>query len=200
MIGTLIAFKHRFPGLWSLVEGMNGSLFRLRYRKMDVLAKAVLEKADAAGCRFSLLEEERLPELERFLTGQEEGNLTWFQPHGFDRTTLERLFRNPAFLMMQVTAPDGSMVGYFFLRGFFIGRAFAGLLVDKAWQNRGIGTAIWAACAEICQLSSLRMQATISTDNKPSMASCSKGTDFRQIQVLDNGYMAIECKQKRQDD
>ena len=196
MIGTLISFKRHFPGLWSLVEGVNGRLFRLRFRKMDSLAKAVLEKADVAGCRFSLLEEGRLPELERFLTGQEEGNLTWFQPHGFDLATLERLYRNPAFLMMQVTAPDGTMAGYFFLRCFFIGRAFAGLLVDKAWQNQGIGTAIWATCAEICQQAGLRMQATISTDNKPSMVSCRKGTDFRQIQTLDNGYLAVECKQK----
>ena len=197
MIGTLISFKRNCPQCWHRIEVINGFLFRLRYRKIAQVAETVLETAGAAGCRFSLLEEDALPELERFLSRQDKENLTWFQPHAFDLATLETLFRNPAFLMMTVTAPDGSMVGYFFLRGFFIGRAFAGLLVDKPWQNQGIGTAIWAACADICQYAHLRMQATISTENKPSMASCRKGTNIRGIQALDNHYLAVECRQKR---
>lgn len=197
MIRALVAFKRRFPWAWNQVECANGLLFRLRYRRMDSLATSVLEKVDVAGCRFSLLQKEDLPALETLLAGQSPENLTWFRPHAFDRKTLGRMFRNPSFLMMKVNAPDGPMVGYFFLRGFFIGRAFAGLLVDEPWQNQGIGTAIWAACAEICQYAHLRMQATISTDNKPSMASCRKGTDIQGMQALDNHYLAVECKQKK---
>ena len=196
MIRCLVAFKRRFPCAWNLVEGANGGLFRLRYRRMDTLAEEVLDKVDVAGCRFSLLQKEDLPTLETLLSNQTEENLTWFHPHAFDRNTLERLFRNPAFLMMKVNAPDGTMAGYFFLRCFFIGRAFAGLLVDPAWQNRGIGTAIWAACAEICTRAGLRMQATISKDNKPSMVSCRKGTDYRELQELEDHYLAVECKKK----
>ena len=197
MIGSLIRFKRNCPHCWHRIEMINGVLFRLRYRKKARIAETVLDATQAAGCRFSLLKKEDLPELEQFLSRQDEDNLTWFQPHAFDQETLEWLSRNPAFLMMKVTAPDGSMVGYFFLRGFFIGRAFAGLIVDKSWQNQGIGTAIWAACAEICQYARLRMQATISTDNKPSMASCRKGTDIWGMEALENHYLAVECKQKR---
>jgi len=196
MIRFLVAFKRKCPWAWNQVEGMNGLLFRLRYRNLGRTAESVLGKVDVASCRFSLLKREDLGALEALLAHQGEDNLTWFAPHAFDAKTLERLFRNPAFLMMQVTAPDGSMVGYFFLRCFFIGRAFAGLLVDKPWQNRGIGTAIWAACAKICSLAGLRMQATISTENKPSMASCRKGTECRELQALEDHYLAVECKQK----
>ena len=197
MIGSLIRFKRDYPHFWHLVEKINGALFRIRYRKIDRIAETVLDAAQAAGCRFSLLKKEDLPELEHFLSRQDEDNLKWFHPHMFDGETLKRLFRNPSFLMMQVTAPDGSMVGYFFLRGFFISRAFAGLIVDKPWQNQGIGTAIWAACAEICQYLGLRMQATISTENRPSMVSCRKGTDIQGMQALEDHYLAVECKQKR---
>ena len=196
MIRALVAFKRRFPWAWNRVEWANGRFFRLRYRRIEPLAADILSRVDVAGCRFSLLEENDLPALESFLAGQDAESLTWFRPHAFDRKTLDRLFRNPSFIMMKVTAPDGSMAGYFFLRGFFIGRAFAGLLVDEPWRNRGIGTAIWAVCADICAQTGLRMQATISTENKPSVVSCKKGTDCRELQALEDHYLAVECQRK----
>ena len=196
MIRFLVAFKRKFPWVWNRVEDLNGLLFRLRYRNVGRTAESVLGRVDVASCRFSLLEKAEIPALEALLAGQPEGYFAWFAPHRFDRDTLERLFRNPSFLMMKVTAPDGSMVGYFFLRCFFIGRAFAGLMVDRDWQNRGIGTAIWAASADICGKAGLRMQATMSSENIASIASCRKGTDYRTLQALEDHYFAVECKRK----
>lgn len=197
MIRFLISLKRRFPQLWNLVEDANGFLFRLRYKDIGTLAASILNNKDTAGCCFSLMDASRLPDLARLLERQDEQYLTWFHPHDFDLDTLNRLFLNPAFLMMAVYEKKGGrLVGYFFLRCFFIGRAFAGLLVDPEWQNRGIGTTIWASCAEICSQARIRMQATLSTENKPSMASCRKGTNFRQVQALEDHYLAIECQQK----
>lgn len=197
MIKTLISIKRRFPGLWRGVEGVNGLLFRLRYRRMLPVAEEVLRGKAAAGCSFAVVREEDLTTLESFIRRQPEESFTWFHPHSFDRATLERLFRNPSFLMMQVRTPEGETVGYFFLRGFFIGQAFAGLLVDKSWQNQGIGTAIWASCAEICSRTGLRMEATVSTDNKPSIASCRKGTEIDHVRPLENTYVTFECREKK---
>lgn len=196
MIRRLVNLKHRFPGAWELVEQMNGGLFWLRYRNLKAPARNVLEKIDVAACRFSLMEKNDLPELQDMLSRQHEDQLKWFHPHGFDLQTLERKFKNPAFLMMKVTDPDGAVIGYFFLRCFFIGRAFAGLIVDAPWQNKGIGTAIWAACADICQKEGIRMQATIAKDNLPSIASCRKGTEAQPVANLEDGYLAVECRKK----
>ena len=196
MIRFLVSFKRRFPWVWNRIEELNGVLFRLRYRNMDRIAGDVLGHVLVASCRFSLLKKEDLEVLKALLVRQGENNLKWFHPHAFDRKTLERLYRNPAFLMMTVTAPDGAMVGYFFLRSFFIGRAFAGLLVDQPWQNQGIGTAIWAACADICHQAGLKMQATISTENKPSMISCQKGTEVLGSRALEDDYIAVKCRQR----
>lgn len=197
MIRFLVSLKHRFPGFYRLVEWANGGLFSLRYRNMERIAADALDSVQTDGCRFSLMEKEDLPALQKLLEGQSKEYLRWFNPHSFDIKTLEKRFRNPAFLMMKVTAPEGNLIGYFFLRCFFIGRAFAGLAVDEAWQNRGIGTAIWAVCADICNRMGLRMQATISTDNKPSVASCKRGTDAQAVANLEDGYVAVECRQKR---
>ena len=196
MIRAFVGIKRRFPVLWNCVEWINGQLFKLRCRKLPQMATSILEDVSVAGCRFSLMEKNDMPALAELIGRQEPEYLVWFGPHPFDRKTLERLYRNPSFLMMKVTETEDRMIGYFFLRCFVIGRAFAGLLVDKTWQNQGIGSAIWAACAAICRSAGLRMQATISADNKASVASCRKGTDTQQIAMLKDNFMAVECRPK----
>ena len=194
MIGSLVSFKRRFPGIWRVVEKVNGVLFRCRYGRIDTLVQTQLDGVAALDYRFALLEEADVPELERFLCGQDPDYVTWFHPHSFDRATLETLWKNPSFVMMKVTDPSGGeLIGYFFLRCFFIGRAFAGLIVDKTWQGRGIGASIWNVCALICSKAGLKMQATISSENKASLASCRKGAGVKEVRDLGNDYVVVEC-------
>lgn len=196
MTGLLVSFKHRHPRLWAMVESVNGVLFRLRYDRVERVAGEVLKDYSVAGCSFSVVEEQDLPLLERFLAGFDEESLKWFHPHAFDGAALKRLFRNASFLMMKVKGPEGEIAGYFFLRCFFIGRAFTGLIVAPEWLGRDIGSNIWAAAADICERLRLRMLATISEENVASMASCRKGTSVTELERLGNGYILVECKAK----
>ena len=198
MIASLVSFKRRFPGLWHRVEDVNGILFRVLHGRLQEVADEVLARQAVEGFLFSRVETTDLPVLEQFLAAQPADNLRWFSPHAFDAKTLRRLYSNPSFLMMKVTSPEGTMAGYFFLRCFFIGRAFAGLIVDKRYQNRGIGSRIWACCAAICSKARLKMQATISPENLPSVHSCRNGTEITQVTDLDNGYQAVDCQPREQ--
>ena len=199
MIRVLVSFKHRCPGVWNLVEGVNGALFRLFFGDISAKAETVLQGNSVTGCNFSVVSKEDLPALEDFLQAQPAENLRWFNPHGFDLKTILKLYKNPAFLMMKVCREsDGAVVGYFFLRCFFIGRAFAGLIVSPECQNQGIGSRIWKLQSEICTRCRLKMRATISSDNKPSVASCHNGTAVTELQKMEDGYLAVECKSKNQ--
>ena len=195
MIGFLVSIKHNHPAIWEFVERINGMLFRLLYGNVSAKAETVLEGHSVTGCGFALVKEEDLSSLESFLQAQTPETLKWFNPHAFDAKTLRRLYNNPSFLMMKVYNEDnGCIAGYFFLRCFFIGQAFAGLIVDPQYQNRGIGSRIWQLQSEICAECRLRMRATISSENKPSIASCQNGTAAIKLHQLDGGYLAMECK------
>ena len=194
MIKFLVGFKHRCPGAWEVVEKVNGALFKVFFGNISKKADAILDGESVAGCSFATVKIDDLQSLGQFLESQPKEYLEWFNPHDFAPKTLERLFKNPAFLMMKVCSGTGEMVGYFFLRCFFVGRSFAGLLVDHDWQNKGIGSRIWHLQSLICKRCNLKMRATISTDNKPSIASCRKGTAMTELQKLENGYIAVECK------
>lgn len=195
MTGFLVSLKHNHPAIWTVVETINGILFRLFYGNISEKAESVLEGHSVAGCSFALVGEEDLVSLESFLHTQTLDTLKWFNPHAFDFKTLRRLYRNPSFLMMKVFEQEnGAIAGYFFLRCFFIGQAFTGILVDPRWQNLGIGSRIWKLQTEICASCRLRLRATISSENKSCIAACHKGTNVSDLQQIDGGYLAMECK------
>lgn len=198
MTSLLILIKHCFPQVWKAVEWVNGLLFGLLYRNMGQRASGVLHEYVVSGFEFSVVEESDLSGLSVFLLGQPREHLVYFNPHGFDLVTLKRLFANRAFLMMKVTrSSDRCIMGYFFLRCFFIGRAFHGLMVDRQAEGRNLGTSMWALSMQICSDMGLRMFATISSHNIASLASVRKATQVSVRKVLVDGYLLIECRKKQ---
>ena len=196
MIKLLLDIKHHCPWIWDAIESFNGWLFRLRCRKPEAVASALLDGAPE-GFRFLPVEAADIPELSRFLSSQPEERLQYFRPHNFDEKSLQKRFDNPSFLMMKVIEEsEEKLAGYFFLRFFFVGAAVAGLIVAEEYANQGLGRNIWARCMDICHQVRFRMFATISSRNVPSLKSCQYGTRMRIIKTMPDDYMLVECKTK----
>ena len=195
----LISFKRTFPWLWRIVESFNGSVFFLRHRDIIPLSEEILENSSPDGYVFSLATQDDVPSLVGFLSGQPEESFKYFRPHRFDEKTLRRIIKGYSFLVMKVTETVGDEIkGYFFLRCFCDNRAFADLLVDHQLQDKGLGTAIWRACSQICQRLGIRMFATIDEKNLPSLRSCDKGTEIISREKLHEDYLLVECRMKEQ--
>lgn len=195
MTGLLVKIKHRFPSLWRMVEALNGHLMRLRYPRLPEIAATLAASRTVDGLEWSIVTPDDADRLSRFLTSIPSERLQYFDPHPFDPSTLRTMASSRSFVMLKVT--DGNrIVGYHFLRCFFIGKTFHGLIVDAATTGRGIGTAMWSLGAEISHSAGLRMFATISEDNLPSLTSCHNGCATRIAERLDSGYLLISCSPK----
>lgn len=192
MTGILVRIKHRFPRLWSLVEQVNGSLMRLRYPELPSIAEKVASMG-TNDLTWKVVTSAYAPALSSFLNSIPPDRLRHFDPHPFDPQTIRCMASSGSFVMLKVL--DGErIVGYHFLRCFFIGKAFHGLIVDQEYAGKGIGTKMWALGAEICEAAGLKMFATISKENTPSLNSCRKGCRIRIVEHLSDGYMLLSCK------
>lgn len=198
MTSLYIYIKHRFNSVWRMVERLNGPLTAFRYPSIREKAKKVLEEVSFHDLDFSFIDEGDLESLQEFRMRQNEEYLIYFDPHSFDLNTLENLFKNKAYIMMKVTEKNNPdlIIGYFFLRCFFIGKVFHGLIVDENFTNRGIGTEMWRISNEICQSLGLRMYATVSMHNQASLTSARNATDITITENLANDFYLIECKPK----
>ncbi len=189
MLTYLINLKHSAPRLWAAGESINGLLFRLRMSHIHNHAASVLSNAHHLGYSFSLVTDGDITAISQMLNDAPLQYILNFAPHGFDEATLRRLLANPSFVLMKVTEDaTGLIVGYFFLRCFFIGRAFHGLFVKPGHNNQGIGTQMWRLSSLICERAHLSMHATIADSNLPSIKSLQHGCQISHIRPVSTEY------------
>ncbi len=192
IVRLLLLVKHRVPLLWCLVDWFNGRFFCLLHRRR--MASEVAQAFDGA-CfeefRFAPLAVEDLDALEALLQRQGEGRLRYFQPHGFDRSSLGRMFRNPAFLMFGAFR-DGELIGYFFLRCFWNRKCFVGRLIDEPHEGQGVGRVMNQIMYHIAWRSRFRCLTTISRSNAAIMRSHRNNPHARVVGDLANGFLLVE--------
>ncbi len=187
--------QNRVPFIWKAVEWLNTAIFQIRYGRKISEVKGIL----LLYYGFSEVDDVCIPELVQFFESQPEEAFRFFHPHSFDEKTLRKLQRRKSFLMYCVRDSENTIVGYFFLRCFFIGKAFLGKMVDANSQGKGIGTQMCLCAMDIAQALGLRMFETISKDNIASLRSTEKVLNIRIVEELENGYLYIEDLGKKSD-
>ncbi len=192
MTALLLFIKHHLQWVWNIIEALNGALFRWRYPLWKKKATATLAQVtnNVSSVHWSLVTEEDLPALSTWLLQQSTSAQQYFRPHGFQLQDLQRLWNNPAFLLIKVcsSAPDSRIIGYHFLRCFCIGRAFHGLIVDPQSSGKGIGAQMWKIAYQIAQQQGITLFATISDNNLPSLRSAHKSVVLEVKKQLPRHY------------
>lgn len=181
---------NKFPFAWSVVEWCNEKLFLLLYgRRLQHLYRCLNKYQTNYQVREATLDD--VQAMVNFFDNQPQESFTFFQPHGFDENSIIRLIKNKSHLAFMVFDEKG-IVGYFFLRCFFIGKCFLGKMVDYEHQGKGIGQMMCLKAMDIATLLKMRMFETISKDNLSSLYSTQKVLDTKIIKEMDNNYIYIE--------
>ena len=197
MISLLIYIKHSFPAIWFLAEKFNGLICRFRYPQLRDISEQVGNSYIHEGYSFSRMNCGDIDEILELINSQSDEYMSHFNPHNFDKKTFQSMINNGSYAVMKASDSDsGKIVGYFFLRLFFVGKAFHGLMTDEQFSNRGIGSSMWKISQEICRKLGIRMFATIHSGNKASLLSAKKACGLIKERELKNNYLLVEFCQE----
>ena len=195
----LIFIKHRLRFMWRIIEWGNGLLFSLLYKSRleKVLPNTFMEFAEPP-FSYRKLHVSDADNLYELIHSQEEADLEYFKPHGFDIETIRKQFENPAFLMMGVF--DGQkIVGYFFLRFFVNRKCFVGRLIDAQYRGRGIGLIMNKIMYKTTWRMGFRCLSTISRNNIAVMRAHAKNPTMVVLKELANDYLLVEFVKKKEE-
>jgi hypothetical protein len=192
LIRLLIYVKHHLQFLWLIIDNFNGLLFQMLFgKKIRTEIKNATQTVTLDTFNFKILVYNDLPALTSLIAKQKEGRLAYFKPHGYDLKTLQRVFKNPAFIMMG--AFEGQkLVGYFFLRCFCNKKCFVGRLIDEPYEGRGIGRVMNDIMYNAGWDAGFRVLSTISKDNKWVMRSHANNSTMKVLRELDNSFLLVE--------
>ena len=182
--------RDKCPWLWDVVERFNSFIFSIRYGRKLKLLPEILERYQDE-YRIELIERKHLDDLTKFFQEQPGEAFEYFRPHAFDWETLRKLQKNKAFLSFVVQKED-TVVGYFFLRCYFMGKCFRGYMVDYRWRNKGISKLTAKVMTDIATLLEIPSYGTIAPENMASMKSQGAVNDIKIIEQLANGDYYVE--------
>ena len=187
-----IFIKHHLKPLWRILEWGNGFIYSMLFRtKQKKVLKSIFDEQPAPPYEYrKLLRADAVP-LYDLINSQQEADLTYFQPHGFDRDSVEKQFSNRAFLMMGVFEKE-RILGYFFLRFFANRKCFVGRLIDKEYRGKGIGLVMNKIMYETAWRMGFRCLSTISNNNKAVIEAHAKNPSMVVLKELRNDYLLVE--------
>ena len=188
----LIFIKHRFGFLWKFIEWGNGLLFSVLYeRSMENVLPSVFSEGGVPGYTFRRLIPSDAEALHALITSQEDADLLYFSPHGFDLLSIKKQFKKRAFLMMGSFDRE-KITGYFFLRFFANKKCFVGRLIDREYRGKGIGNEMNRVMYGTAWRMGFRCLSTMSKNNKAVMHAHAKNASMVRLKELQNDYILVE--------
>jgi len=192
MEGILIFLKHHFKFLWKIIEKTNAFVFQLFYGgRLKRVLPVVFQQHPNPSYLYRRLVPQEEEALYGLIQNQDESDLKYFSPHGFDHKSLKQQFKNRSLLMMG--AYDGEkMIGYFFLRFFANKKCFVGRLIDKEYRGKGVGLTMNKIMYETAWGMKFRCYSTISNNNTAVIKAHSKNSSMKILKELANDYLLVE--------
>lgn len=191
--------RDKFPWLWDMMGLVLSWLFGMRYgRKLKQIPLLLEKYSNQNTFTIHVLHEKDVSALARMFSEQPEEAFEYFKPHEFTEEALTKLVRDKGFLAYIVKNGD-AVVGYFFQRSFFWGKAFRGYITDYRWRRQGINKLMNECATEISEFLELQVFGTIAPDNIASLKSAETANEVKIIKTLDNGdyfvqYSRRDCK------
>lgn len=185
--------RDRCPIVWTILNAINSLLFRFIYGgKLRKVESTLLEQyGEECGMKIVKMKKVAISELVEFFDRQPKESFTFFNPHGFDSMSLEKLQNNSSFLAY-VLMDDGKIAAYCFIRAFFHGKGFRGRMVGIDYRGRGLGTMMNRMMNDIGFGIGLRLFETVSAKNVASYRSTISSSDFKVLKKLNDHELYLE--------
>lgn len=182
--------KDKLSWLWNMIEGINATLFSIRYGKK---VKAFRFTTIPEGYSVDSIKDVPTEELVTFFEHQPEDAYKYFRPHGFDAKSMKKLQKNNSFLAYVLKdVKNGKIAGYCFNRSFFHGKGFRGRMVDIDYRGKGLGTAMNKMLNEVGFGIGLRLFESVSKDNVASYRSALSASNVKVVKELNHNELFLE--------
>lgn len=195
MEAVLVYIKHHIKWVWKVIEFVNAKLVILFYRKdLNEIDDKLKDRSGIEPYLYRRLLPSDVESLHSLINTQSKEDLKYFNPHGFDLTSLKKQFKNDSLIMMGVFDKE-HLVGYFFLRFFFTRKCFVGRIIDHSYRGKGIGRVMNQLMYKISWDMNFRCLSTISRHNQLVMRAHSNNTNLVIRKELRNDYLLVEFLQ-----
>jgi RimJ/RimL family protein N-acetyltransferase len=160
--------KNKLPLIWSIFEIVNNALVRaVLQKKRYAIDACVLSQPSSQGIVYRSCKPSDATRISLFFQELGPDDRKYFSPFEFNLERIKAILRSSGFLFF--SAERGNrIVGVFFLRFFFDGRAFLGFVVHKDARGLGIGKSMVSALKKGCLESGIRLFSSVSMQNIPS--------------------------------
>ncbi|EKN06839.1 GNAT family N-acetyltransferase [Parabacteroides johnsonii] len=191
--------KERLSFIWDVIEWGNAKIFSLIYDKELQHLDEVIDGDIVSPYKMRVVNEKDIPALLMFFESQPKDSFNFFNPHKFDKCSIQKIVDNRVFITFVLTerqTNEDMIVGYAFMRSFVNGSAYRGYIVDAGHRGKDLAKIIGKGLNRVGDALDLKMYKSISPENIASMKVTQAMCDIEILKTLSNGDCLVRCMSK----